>query len=223
MTSDHGQPAADLRLHRHRHRQGCLPHRRLRRRGQGRPAQEVQALSAGERARQAAAEHRRARGLPQRPLRQPHAAPARAHATHHPGDLRQAVHQGPEERLQRCRGHRRGGAASQPARRAGEDAGSARSAGAASRARPAGVAPHGDDQPDPRLSHRAWDRRAHRRQRSAPIAVRHSGEPRGRAVAAHDATSSSGSTRTGCGSTSASRRSPARSRRSVTVRRTASA
>ena len=80
-------------------------------------------------------------------------------AAHHPGDLRQAVREGTEERLQRCRGHRRGGSAPQPARRAGEDAGSARPAGAASRARPAGVAPHGDDQPDPRLPHRARDRR----------------------------------------------------------------
>jgi transposase len=31
-------------------------------------------------------------------LRQPHVAPPRAYPAHHPGDLRQAVHQGPEER-----------------------------------------------------------------------------------------------------------------------------
>ena len=106
MTSDHGQTAQTFASIGIDIRQGCIPHRRLRCRRQGRPAQEVQAISAGERTRQAAAEHRRARGMPQRPLRQPHAAPARAHAAHHPGDLRQAVHQGPEERLH-FKGHPR--------------------------------------------------------------------------------------------------------------------
>lgn len=36
------------------------------------------------------------------------------------------------------------------------------------------------------LSHRAWNRRTHWRQLFAPIALRHSGEPRRRAVAAHE-------------------------------------
>lgn len=75
MTSDHGQPAQTF-VHRHRYQQGCLPHRRLRCRRQGHPAQEVQTLGAGSRARQAGAEHHRAGSLPQRPLRESHASPA---------------------------------------------------------------------------------------------------------------------------------------------------
>ena len=43
----------------------------------------------------------------------------------------------------------------EPAHRAGEDAGSARPSGLPSRALPPGLAPNGDDQPDPRLPHRA--------------------------------------------------------------------
>lgn len=44
MASDHGQPAHP-RVDRHRHRQGCLPHCRLRCRRQDHPAQEVQCLA----------------------------------------------------------------------------------------------------------------------------------------------------------------------------------
>ena len=46
--------------------------------------------------------------------------------------------------------------------------GSARPAGIASRTRAAGVAPHGDDQADPRLSHRARDRRSRHSSSNVP-------------------------------------------------------
>ena len=44
-------------------------------------------------------------------LRQQDTPHAGARAADHPGDLRQTVLKGAEERLQRCRGHRRGGVA----------------------------------------------------------------------------------------------------------------
>lgn len=56
---------------------------------------------------------------------------------------------GSEERLQRCRGHRRGCTAPQSALRAREDPGPVGPAGAASCSLPPGVATHGNDQPDP--------------------------------------------------------------------------
>jgi hypothetical protein len=100
-------------------------------------------------------------------------------ATDHPGDLRQAVLEGAEERLQRCRGNRRGGVATEPACRAGKEPRSARPAGVSPRAVPTGLPPDGDDQPDPSLSDRAGDRRPGRPTRPSQLAFRNIGEPKG--------------------------------------------
>ena len=55
--------------------------------------------------REAAAVRGRHGSVPERALCQPHAAPAWPRAADHPGDLCEAVREGTEERLQRCRGH----------------------------------------------------------------------------------------------------------------------
>ena len=69
----------------------------------------------------------------------------------HSGDLPQALREGPEERLQRCRDHRRSGVASEPALCPGEEPGPARPAGVSSRSVPIGLSPDSNDQSDPSL------------------------------------------------------------------------
>ena len=145
----------------------------------------IRRLASQRRVREAAAVHRRHGSLPERALRQQDAARAGTRAADHPGDLRQAVREGAEERLQRCRGHRRSGVATEPALRPGEEPGSARPAGLSSRPVPTGLPPDGDDQPDPRLSDRARHRRQGRPARPAQLALRDIGEPKGRDFAAN--------------------------------------
>src|SRR6516162_9514384 len=114
---------------RRRHRKGGVSPRRVRRRRKDCVPQEDQAPGSQRCFREAAAVHRRHGGLPERAFCQQDATCVGARATDYPGDLRQALRQGAEERLQRCRGNCRSSVTAEPAVRPREEPGSAGPAG----------------------------------------------------------------------------------------------
>jgi hypothetical protein len=172
--------------HRRRHWQGRVSLRWVWCRRKGRLPEEDQAPGAQGCLREAAAVHCRHGSLPERAFCQPGATRTGARAADHPGDLREAVHEGAEERLQRWRGNRRSRVAPEPAVCSGEEPGSARPAGLSSRPVAIGVSPNGDGQPDTRFSDRAGYRRQARLAHPPQLAFRDPGEPQGRDFATND-------------------------------------
>ena len=94
-------------------------------------------------------------GLRRSPSSRPHPPRPRPRCPADAGPVREAVRQDAQERPDRRRGSRRGGAATANALCADQDADAVGRTGAASGARPTGGHAHRVDQPDPRLSARA--------------------------------------------------------------------
>ena len=90
---------------------GGVSPRRVHRRWEDCLPQEDQATGSQRCLREVAAVHRRHGSLPERAFCQQDAACVGARATNYPGDLRQALRERTEERLQRRRGNRRSGVA----------------------------------------------------------------------------------------------------------------